>query len=341
MQSSVSMRPSAGQLTTRQAAAQPSRLPLRRLLASRQQQQQPAAAAPSRAFVATQAAADRDVQAAASTSSASEWLLRAATAASAGQEAAATPSTSTSSMGLTATAALLLTAASAAAPGAASAAADVVGSNPFEGVQANSLYVTLALFLMSVPGIWSQVKRAPKSKIKRVTFQVPGPKFAAFAAAEAPEALEGQPARELDDTARMVFRHFKRYNYEVASAGEVITFAGVYAADRGQAAAVTLYTFFGLGSIALVLATLWPSVGGAWYLLTAASPLAAVYYFRNGERREEVRVKMVASDDERTADVVVEGDADEIERMAKELGFVEKGKVRVKGILEQQQQAQA
>eukprot|EP00955_Chlamydomonas_euryale_P088966 364426-Chlamydomonas_euryale.AAC.32 len=40
-------------------------------------------------------------------------------------------------------------------------------------------------------------------------------------------------------------RREKKYNYEVQSTGEVITFAGLYAADKGQAAAVTFYTFFG------------------------------------------------------------------------------------------------
>lgn len=34
----------------------------------------------------------------------------------------------------------------------APAMAEGVASNPFAGIQANSLYVTLALFLMSVPG---------------------------------------------------------------------------------------------------------------------------------------------------------------------------------------------
>ena len=46
-----------------------------------------------------------------------------------------------------------------------------------------------------------------------------------------------------DDRARQIFQYFKRYNYTVKSTGEVITFAGLYAADRGQAAAVTFYTF--------------------------------------------------------------------------------------------------
>jgi hypothetical protein len=49
----------------------------------------------------------------------------------------------------------------------------------------------------------------------------------------------------LDARARQIFSYFKKYNYQVKETGEVITFEGVYAADRGQAAAVTFYTFAG------------------------------------------------------------------------------------------------
>lgn len=200
--------------------------------------------------------------------------------------------------------------------------AELAATNPFSGMTANSLYVTLALFLMSVPGIWSQIKRAPKANRKRKTFEVPGP------------AVEG--AAPVDERARQIFAYFKSYNYKVKEAGEVITFEGIYAADRGQAAAVTFYTFFGMGSVALVLSVLVPSVGNWWYALTLLSPLAAVYYFQRGERAEEVKVKMVTSDDDRTTDIVVEGDQEEIARMARELGLQEKGMVYVKGIFEQQ-----
>jgi hypothetical protein len=309
MMQMLSMRQSAARAAP---AAQGPRLPARRSVVVRP----PTASAARRGGAFVAAASSSDERPAAAAPASSSLLLFKQLL----QQAA---SSNSNKANATAFAALATAALLASPPAAHAAATELASSNPFEGTQANSLYVTLALFLMSVPGIWSQVKRAPKSKIKRVTFQVPGPKSTTA------------PPVELDDHARAVFRYFKRYNYDVVSTGEVITFAGVYAADRGQAAAVTLYTFFGLGSVALVLATLFPNVGATWYGLTALSPLAAVYYFRNGERREEIRVKMVAADDDATADVTVEGDADEIERLSKELGFVEKGKVRVKGILEQ------
>ncbi|GLI71590.1 hypothetical protein VaNZ11_016830 [Volvox africanus] len=203
----------------------------------------------------------------------------------------------------------------------APASAEVLNpSNPFAGVQANSLYVTLALFLMSVPGVWSLVKRAPQAAKKRLTFEVPGP------------AVQG--AMTLDDRARQIFRYFKRYNYSVKETGEVITFEGIYAADKGQAAALVFYTLCAMASVALVLSILVPSVGNWWYGLTAVSPAAYAYYMQKGTRPEQFKVKMVTSDDEKTTDIVVEGDKEEIERFWKELGLVEKGKVYVKGMLE-------
>lgn len=45
----------------------------------------------------------------------------------------------------------------------------------------------------------------------------------------------------------------------------------------------------GMGSVALVLSILVPSVGNWWYLLTLLSPAAWVYYFQKGERVEQVR----------------------------------------------------
>lgn len=208
-----------------------------------------------------------------------------------------------------------------ATPAFAGAEAVLGPSSPFQGVQANSLYVTMALFLLCVPGIWSQIKRAPVAAKKRITFEVGGPKAAA--------------AMPLDERARQVFKYFKKYNYEIKGTGDVISFVGNYQADRGQAAAVTFYTFFGLGSVALVLSTIFPDGGSWWYLLTLLSPGAWYYYYQKGERQEEVRVKMVTADDEMTTDIIVEGDKEEIERMRKELQLMEKGKVYVKGLLEQ------
>lgn len=125
----------------------------------------------------------------------------------------------------------------------------------------------------------------------------------------------------------------------------------------------------GLGSTALVLSIAAPFGGSYWYGLTLLSPLAGAYYWNRGSREEQfavgcvdaahrmacivhtvllcwwlttvgakllqhLQVKMVTADDDSTTDIVVEGDTEEVTRMSKELQLVEKGKVYVKGILE-------
>jgi hypothetical protein len=68
--------------------------------------------------------------------------------------------------------------------------------------------------------------------------------------------------------------------------------------------------------------------------MTGLSPAAGAYYWANAERKETMRVKIVTADDDQTTDIIIEGDANEIERCSKELALVEKGKVYVKGLLE-------
>ncbi|KAK9839366.1 hypothetical protein WJX84_003126 [Apatococcus fuscideae] len=182
-----------------------------------------------------------------------------------------------------------------------------------------SYYVTLGLFLLSVPGLYSLVKRAPKAKKKRITFEVAGP------------SKSNVP---LDARARSIFSYFKKYNYEVVETGDVIKFRGQYKASRGQAAAISFYVFVGMASTALVLSIAAPWGGSAWYGLTALSPFAGYYYFTKGTREEEFQVKMVTDDDDAWTEIRIEGDPEEAERMRKELGLAEKGKVYVKGLLE-------
>lgn len=185
-----------------------------------------------------------------------------------------------------------------------------------------SYFTVLALFLISLPGLWSQVKRAPKAKIKRKTFETPGP--------------EAEDGMAMDSRARQLYSYMKSYNYEVKSTGEVITFEGNYRSTRGQAAAITFYMFVGMLSTGLVLSIAAPG-GNLWYLLVLLTPLAPWYYYQNADRKEEFSIKMIASDDDKTIDIVVQGDDEEIERMTKALQLKEKGMVYVPGILERQQ----
>ena len=197
----------------------------------------------------------------------------------------------------------------------ASALTEPTGAPP-----ASSYYVSLGLFLVTLPGLWSLIKRSPKAKVRRKTFEVAGP------------AVEGHVP--LDSRARQIFNYFKTYNYAVKSTGEVIVFEGNYKASVGQAAALVLYTLVSLASTALVLSIAAPFGGNWWYALCLISPAAGAYYLRNAERTEEFKVKMATSDDDKVTDIIVEGDEEEIDRFRRELDLYEKGMEYVKGILE-------
>ena len=157
-------------------------------------------------------------------------------------------------------------------------------------------------------------------QVERKTFEVPGPGVAG--------------AISLDDRARSLFAYFKRNNYAVKDTGDVIAFEGTVKPERGTAAYITFCAFLGLGSAALVTSIAVPWVGDSAYWMTALSPAAGAYYWKNAERKETMRVKIVTSDDDQTTDIIIEGDANEIERCSKELKLVEKGKIYVKGLLE-------
>lgn len=180
--------------------------------------------------------------------------------------------------------------------------------------------VSLGLFFLSLPGLWSTVKRSTKSKVVQRTFLVDGP------------AKPG--AEPLDKFARQVTTYFKSNNYKISSAGEVITFEGAIAASKGTAAYITFCVFVGLLSLGLVLSIAKPEFGNAWYGLTLFSPLTGYYYFSKAERVEEVQVKMVTADDELTTEIRLQGSADEIERFQKTLNLMEKDKIYVKGLFE-------
>eukprot|EP00897_Mesotaenium_endlicherianum_P006025 jgi/Mesen1/5450/ME000273S04691 len=188
------------------------------------------------------------------------------------------------------------------------------------GYSQASYYTSLGLFILSVPGVWSLIKRSAKSKIVKKTFEAPGP--------AAPNA------KPLSQLAGEVTSFFTRNNYTISDRGEVVTFQGVLTPNRSQAAFLVFCTFLSLASVALVLTITVPDVGENWYWLTLLSPLSGAYYWKKASRKEEIKVKMVVSDDENTVDVVVQGDDEEINRLRTELKLMEKGMVYVKGIFE-------
>lgn len=184
------------------------------------------------------------------------------------------------------------------------------------GYSLASYYTSLGLFVISVPGLWSLIKRSVKSKIVQKTFIGEGEK-------KAPNQVAGE-----------ILSFFTRNNFAVTDRGETITFEGMMVPSRGQAALLTFCTCISLASVALVLTITVPDVGNNWFWITILSPLAGVYYWTRASRKEQIKVKMIVADDGTLSEIIVQGDDQQVEQMRKDLKFSEKGMVYVKGVFE-------
>ncbi|GAB2278340.1 Protein COFACTOR ASSEMBLY OF COMPLEX C SUBUNIT B ccb1, chloroplastic [Dionaea muscipula] len=180
-----------------------------------------------------------------------------------------------------------------------------------------SYYTSLGLFVISVPGLWSLIKRSVKSKIVQKTFV---------------QGADGK--KEPNQVAGEILSFFSRNNFAVSDRGETITFEGIMVPSRGQAALLTFCTCISLGSVALVLTITVPDFGNNWFWITALSPLAGAYYWKRASRKEQIKVKMMVGGDGTLSEIIVQGDDLQVEQMRKELQLSEKGMVYVKGIFE-------
>ncbi|KAK3039155.1 hypothetical protein RJ639_028901 [Escallonia herrerae] len=185
------------------------------------------------------------------------------------------------------------------------------------GYSTASYYTSLGLFVISVPGLWSLIKRSVKSKVVKKTF-----------------IGEGEGKKVPNQAAGEILSFFTRNNFSVLDKGETITFEGTMVPSRGQAALLTFCTCISLASVALVLTITVPDVGNNWFWLTTLSPLAGAYYWKRASRKEQIKVKMIVAEDGTLSEILVQGDDQQVEQMRKELQLSEKGMVYVKGIFE-------
>ena len=194
--------------------------------------------------------------------------------------------------------------------------------NGFQGSYA-SLYATLGLYVLSFPGLWSTIKRATKVALVQNTYEFPGE--------NAPGG--GRPMREI---AGDVMAYMQANNYEVADAGETITFRGKIAASKSQAFFLSFVTLVCLGSLALVLQIQFPAVGNYWFGLCLLGPYAGVFYWGSAQENEdrEFKVKLTANDEETETLMVLRGGKEDVERMEREMALQQQGMVRVKGVFE-------
>ncbi|XP_052180169.1 protein COFACTOR ASSEMBLY OF COMPLEX C SUBUNIT B CCB1, chloroplastic-like [Diospyros lotus] len=185
------------------------------------------------------------------------------------------------------------------------------------GYSLASYYTSLGLFVISVPGLWSLIKRSVKSKVVQKTY------IGAGEGKKMPSQVAGE-----------ILSFFTRNNFVVLDRGETITFEGMMIPNRGQAALLTFCTCISLASVALVLTITFPEIGNNWFWLTILSPLAGLYYWRRASRKEQIKVKMIMAEDGTLSEIIVQGDDQQVEQMRKELELSEKGMVYVKGIFE-------
>ena len=119
-------------------------------------------------------------------------------------------------------------------------AADYIPGTSGEVTYSKASYnVILGLYLLSFPGLWSTIKRSTKAKVKRKTFVSKG--------------VNAEDGMGLREQAGEIMAYMKANNYEVADAGETITFKGVVQRSVSQACFLVFCSFVGLASLALVL----------------------------------------------------------------------------------------
>ena len=171
--------------------------------------------------------------------------------------------------------------------------------------------------------LWSTIKRATKVALVQNTYEFPGE--------NAPGG--GRPMREI---AGDVMAYMQANNYEVADAGETITFRGKIAASKSQAFFLSFVTLVCLGSLALVLQIQFPAVGNYWFGLCLLGPYAGVFYWGSAQENEdrEFKVKLTANDEETETLMVLRGGKEDVERMEREMALQQQGMVRVKGVFE-------
>lgn len=179
-----------------------------------------------------------------------------------------------------------------------------------------SLYATLGLYILSFPGLYSLIKRSTQVQLVQKTYVFENEK------------------REMREIAGEVMAYMRANNYNVADAGETITFTGAVETSKSQAFFLAFCAFVGLASLALVLQIQLPAIGSYWFLITLLSPYAGIYYWQNASQDNEFKVKLEDRDDSETKALIVRGGKEDVERMARVMELQEEGMVRVKGLLE-------
>lgn len=211
-------------------------------------------------------------------------------------------------------------------PDTVAAAVEGADASSPESLVQRSYYTILGLYLLSFPGLWSTIKRSTTAKVKRKSYVSPG--------------VGVENGKNMTQQAAEIMAYMKANNYEVVDRqSEVITFRGIVARSSSQAFFLTFCTALGMASLALVLQIQFqdltlPVIGTPnWFYLVLLSPYAGLFYWKSGDRVDDIQVKLSCNDDESENEVAVEGNDEEIDRMWRALQLTEKGMVKVEAII--------
>ena len=71
-----------------------------------------------------------------------------------------------------------------------------------------------------------------------------------------------------------------------------------------------------------------------WFYMVLLSPYAGLFYWNQGDRVDDISVKLLSSDDDTENEITIQGNDEELDRLWRALELTEKGMVKVDGILD-------
>lgn len=182
----------------------------------------------------------------------------------------------------------------------------------FQGSQ-YSLWTALAIFVLSLPGVSSNIQRTGQAKFVEKVYVMTGP---------------SQGGLEMRSIAGGVFAYFKTLNYamEDAPTNGRIRFVGQLQGSLSQALYLTTCLLGALVSVGFVGQGLFPDgpfgVGvDWWYAPCVFSPWAGWYYWQRAFRKDIVELQLETSDDQEETTLTVLGDKEAVEGMQQGVRF--------------------
>lgn len=176
-----------------------------------------------------------------------------------------------------------------------------------------SLWTTFAIFVFSLPGVYSTIQRTGQAKYIEKTYVMPG------------TAAGGLEMRSI---AGGVVAYFKGLNYGMEDAPTTgkIRFVGNLQGSVSQALYLTSCLLGALISLGFVVQSFAPEgpfgLGpNFWYVPTIFSPYAGWYYWGRAFRKDIFELTLEMSEDLKTTTLTVLGDKEGIEAMQKGVRF--------------------